>query len=43
MRYQRHLQPNAAGARRATLSILDNAAGSPHLVALSGTGKKSGR
>jgi hypothetical protein len=36
-------KPTATGARNATLSILDTAAGSPHPVALSGSGKKSGR
>ena len=30
--------PTAAGARSGTLSFIDNAAGSPHTVALSGTG-----
>jgi hypothetical protein len=34
--------PTAAGARAATLSITDNAPGSPHTVALSGTGEASG-
>lgn len=31
-------RPGATGARAATLSVSDNAAGSPHTVALSGTG-----
>ena len=31
-------RPSAAGARSATVSVTDNAGGSPHTVALSGTG-----
>jgi len=34
--------PTATGSRNATLSITDNAAGSPHTVALSGTGVTPG-
>src|SRR5260370_12747132 len=30
--------PTAAGSRAATLTIADNASGSPHTIALSGTG-----
>ena len=35
--------PTANGGRKATLTILDTAPGSPHMVALSGSGKKGGR
>jgi hypothetical protein len=34
--------PTATGARSGTLTIIDNAAGSPHTVALSGTGQAAG-
>lgn len=34
-------RPTATGSRRGTIAITDNATGSPHLIALSGTGKKA--
>ena len=35
--------PTVTGTRKATLTIVDTAAGSPHLVTLTGSGKKNGR
>jgi glutamine cyclotransferase len=36
-------RPTSTGQRRAAISISDNAAGSPHVIPLNGSGKKSSR